>query len=169
MRQTPVDRCYHCKTALFGCLKEHALADGYKVLIDGTNASDYAIERPGMKALEEMGIRSPLKECGLKKDEIRVLCKKAGLSIWDKPAYSCLATRIPTGTAITEDVLGRVEKAEDYMMELGFSDFRVRYFHGSAKVQVRKEHFGKTISLRSKILSGLTQYFDNVLLDFKTR
>jgi uncharacterized protein len=122
-----------------------------------------------MKALGEMGIRSPLKECGLEKDEIRALCEKADLFIWDKPAYACLATRIPTGTSITAEALDKVEKAEDHMMGLGFSDFRVRYFNGAAKLQVKKGQFEKAFLLKDEILNGLAQYFDDVLLDFKPR
>ena len=91
-------RCYHCKTALFSQLRQAAREDGYTVLLDGTNASDDAGDRPGMRALRELEVRSPLRECGLTKEEVRRRSREAGLFTWDKPAYACLATRIPTGT-----------------------------------------------------------------------
>ncbi|MBP7403079.1 MAG: TIGR00268 family protein, partial [Clostridia bacterium] len=103
----PADRCYHCKTALFGALRARAAADGFTVLIDGTNASDDAGDRPGMRALAEMAVRSPLRECGITKAEVRRLSREAGLFTWDKPAYACLATRVPTGRAIDAGTLAR--------------------------------------------------------------
>ena len=169
VRLNAKDRCYYCKSALFGAIKDAAHSAGIDVIIDGTNASDDYSDRPGMRALEEMGIRSPLRMCGFEKQEIRELCKKAGLFIWDKPAYACLATRIPTGETITAEALGKVEKAEDYLASLGFSDFRVRYFKGAAKIQLKKEQFEKAILLREKILDNLSLYFGDVLLDFKSR
>ena len=93
----PADRCYFCKQNLFRTLKERAIADGYPVLLDGTNASDEAGDRPGMRALAELSVRSPLRECGLTKAEIRARSREAGLFTWDKPAYACLATRVPAG------------------------------------------------------------------------
>lgn len=109
----PAERCYYCKQNLFRALKARAAADGYAVLLDGTNASDEAGDRPGMRALRELEVRSPLRECGLTKADIRRLSREAGLFTWDKPAYACLATRIPTGEAITGEILARVEGAED--------------------------------------------------------
>ncbi len=123
-------RCYHCKTALFSQLRQAAREDGYTVLLDGTNASDDAGDRPGMRALRELEVRSPLRECGLTKEEVRRRSREAGLFTWDKPAYACLATRIPTGTPITTEDLERVERAECALDALGFRDFRVRLFHG---------------------------------------
>ena len=97
----PPDRCYHCKRVIFRTIAAAAAEDGFPVLLDGTNASDDAGDRPGMRALRELSVRSPLRECGLTKDEIRRLSREAGLFTWDKPAYACLATRIPTGQPIT--------------------------------------------------------------------
>ena len=122
----PANRCYYCKMEIFTTLQKQALADGFTLVIDGTNASDDANDRPGMKALTELSIHSPLREAGITKDEVRRLSKEAGLFTWDKPAYACLATRIPTGQAITADLLHRIEKSEDILFELGFTDFRVR-------------------------------------------
>ncbi|MFR7999821.1 MAG: TIGR00268 family protein [Flavonifractor plautii] len=115
----PAERCYYCKQNLFRALKARAAADGYTVLLDGTNASDEAGDRPGMRALRELEVRSPLRECGLTKADIRRLSREAGLFTWDKPAYACLATRIPTGEAITGEILARVEGAEDALFRLG--------------------------------------------------
>ena len=97
----PPDRCYHCKRVIFRTIAAAAAEDGFPVLLDGTNASDDAGDRPGMRALRELSVRSPLRECGLTKAEIRRLSREAGLFTWDKPAYACLATRIRTGEEIT--------------------------------------------------------------------
>ena len=131
--KNPANRCYYCKTGLFGTLQQQAKADGYTVLLDGTNASDDAGNRPGMKALTEMSVLSPLRLCGLTKAQIREFSREAGLFTWDKPAYACLATRVPTGEAITEALLARVEGAEQVLFSLGFTDFRVRVFHDAAR------------------------------------
>ena len=101
----PADRCYHCKKKLFGLLlRERAANDGFSLIIDGTNASDDAGDRPGMRALGELCVRSPLRECGLTKAEIRARSKEAGLFTWNKPAYACLATRVPTGRPIEREL-----------------------------------------------------------------
>lgn len=165
----PADRCYHCKTALFGALKERASRDGYPVLIDGTNASDDAGDRPGMRALEELSVRSPLRECGLVKDEIRRLSKEAGLFTWDKPAYACLATRVGTDTPLTEELLSRVEGAENALFRIGFTDFRVRVFHGAARLQLKREQIGKAILESEAVLNVVRPFFDMVLLDMAGR
>ena len=117
--ENPPDRCYHCKRALFGRLRQQALADGYTVLIDGTNASDDAGDRPGMRALGELSVRSPLRECGITKAQVRALSKEAGLFTWDKPAYACLATRVPTGTPLTADTLRRAVASAVETVHLG--------------------------------------------------
>ena len=121
----PPDRCYHCKKVIFSKITKAAAQDGFLVLLDGTNASDDASDRPGMKALQELKVLSPLRECELTKNQIRELSKKAGLFTWNKPAYACLATRIPTGCTITAERLSKTERAENFLMTLGFSDFRV--------------------------------------------
>ena len=114
-----------------------AAEDGYTVLLDGTNASDDAGDRPGMKALQELQVKSPLRECGLVKSEIRRLSKEGGLFTWDKTSYACLATRIPTGCEITAEKLQKTEAAENFLFSLGFRDFRVRMMpNGAAKLQV---------------------------------
>lgn len=167
--ENPPDRCYHCKRALFGRLRQQAQADGYTVLIDGTNASDDAGDRPGMRALGELSVRSPLRECGISKAQVRALSKEAGLFTWDKPAYACLATRVPTGEAITPETLRKVEAAEEALFSLGYSDLRVRVFHGAARLQLPGQQLEQAAKEREAILQALTPWFDTVLLDLKER
>lgn len=165
----PSDRCYHCKTELFGALKEQAFKDGYRILMDGTNASDDAGDRPGMRALKEMEVRSPLRECGITKTEVRRLSKEAGLFTWDKPAYACLATRIPSGKNITAEMLSQVEQAEDALFELGFTDFRVRVLDGMARIQVPSDQMAKAVEMRETVCDMVGRYFNGVLLDLAGR
>lgn len=162
-------RCYHCKTALFSRLRQAAREDGYTVLLDGTNASDDAGDRPGMRALRELEVRSPLRECGLTKADIRRLSREAGLFTWDKPAYACLATRIPTGEAITGEILARVEGAEDALFRLGYTDFRVRVFHGAARLQLPAGQLERAVRERAVLRAALAPYFKPILLDLEER
>ena len=163
------DRCYHCKTALFTLLKGAALADGYTLLMDGTNASDDAGDRPGMRALAELAVRSPLRECGITKAEVRQRSREAGLFTWDKPAYACLATRIPTGTPITKEDLEKVERAEGALHALGFQDFRVRLFHGAARLQVTEEQLPLALEKQAELRAALQPDFSDILLDLAPR
>ena len=167
--QNPPNRCYYCKSALFGALKQQALKDGYEILLDGTNASDDASDRPGMKAIREMKVLFPLRECGLTKDEIRILSREAGLFTWEKPSYACLATRIPTGEPVSGELLKRIERSEDALSALGFSDFRVRVFYNAARIQLSKGQFEKAAQDRERILNVLKPYFTAVLLDLEAR
>lgn len=163
------ERCYHCKRALFTRLIETARADGFSLLLDGTNASDDAGDRPGMRALRELSVRSPLRECGLTKEDVRRLSREAGLFTWNKPAYACLATRVPTGTAISADTLKAVERAEDTLSSLGFSDFRVRVFAGAARIQLTEKELSRALEQRSGIVQALHPLFSAVLLDLEPR
>lgn len=162
-------RCYYCKRALFTRLREQAAKDGYTVLLDGTNASDDAGDRPGMQALRELRVRSPLRECGITKDMVRSLSREAGLFTWEKPAYACLATRIPTGTEITREDLQRAEQAETALMELGFRDFRVRLSGEKARLQMTGEQMALAVDKRSEIVQALKPLFQEVLLDLEER
>ena len=162
-------RCYYCKRALFTILREQAAKDGYTVLLDGTNASDDAGDRPGMQALRELRVRSPLRECGITKDMVRSLSREAGLFTWEKPAYACLATRIPTGTEITREDLQRAEQAETALMALGFRDFRVRLSGEKARLQVTGEQMALAVDKRSEIVQALKPLFQEVLLDLEER
>lgn len=144
-------RCYRCKTYILSLIKAQAEKDGYTVICDGTNASDEAGDRPGMKALYEFGILSPLREAGLTKDAIRALSKTAGLRTWDKPSYSCLATRIPTGTAITQEALSKIEAGEAYLFSLGFTDFRLRLRDEGFRLELPPAQHEKAEKLLSEI------------------
>ncbi len=162
-------RCYYCKKALFTQLRQAAADDGYTVLLDGTNASDDAGDRPGMVALRELEVRSPLRECGITKVEVRRLSREAGLFTWNKPAYACLATRIPTGTTLTAEMLSKVEKAEAAMAGLGFTDFRVRVAGGAARLQVTEDQLPLVLAKREEILKALAPEFAAVTLDLAPR
>lgn len=139
------------------------------MLLDGTNASDDAGDRPGMVALRELGVRSPLRECGITKQEVRKRSQEAGLFTWDKPAYACLATRIPTGTPICGEDLKRVEQAENKMSSLGFTDFRVRLWEGAARLQVTENQLDMLMEKRQEILTALRPHFTAILLDLESR
>ncbi len=163
------DRCYHCKRALFTQLWKAARSDGHTLLLDGTNASDDAGDRPGMRALRELAVESPLRLCGLTKSDIRVASKAAGLFTWDKPAYACLATRVPTGQAITRADLTRVEGAEDALFALGFTDFRVRLLGDGARIQLPGDQWDRAAARRAELLAALKPWFAAVTLDLETR
>lgn len=169
VRENPKDRCYYCKKAIFTAIVQAAREDGYTVLADGTNASDDAGDRPGMRALEELSVRSPLRECGLTKSEIRRLSKEAGLFTWNKPAYACLATRIPTGEAITPDKLAATEAAEAYLFSLGFTDFRVRSQNGHARIQLLESQIPLLMQHREEIREKLKTDYKTVSLDLEAR
>ena len=165
----PPDRCYHCKQRIFGEILRAAERDGYPVVLDGTNASDDAGDRPGMRALKELQVLSPLRLCGLTKAEIRKRSQEAGLFTWDKPAYACLATRVPSGQAITPEILQRTERAERFLAEKGFSDFRVRLRGNAALLQVPADQMARVQDCREDILAELGKMYDEVLLDLKAR
>lgn len=166
----PKNRCYFCKQHIFGNILRQAKADGYDTVLDGTNASDQVSDRPGMKALQEMKVLSPLRLTGLTKAEIRSLSHEAGLFTWDKPSYACLATRIPTGTEITGADLARTEWAEDHLMSLGFRDLRVRQLSRDlALVQLPEAQMDTFLALRGEITRTLKTRYAGVLLDMEAR
>ncbi|MCD8300334.1 MAG: ATP-dependent sacrificial sulfur transferase LarE [Clostridiales bacterium] len=166
----PADRCYHCKRALFTQIIETAGTLGYDEVADGTNASDDAATRPGMRALSEMGILSPLRLCGLTKNKIRIDSARLGLFTADKPSYSCLATRIPTDTMITSKMLNKIEQSETALSKLDFIDFRVRCLSSdSARIQTRESQLPLVLDRREEILAALTPYFAEVYLDLSPR
>ena len=165
----PPDRCYHCKKALFTALCRWAASVGAPLVVDGTNASDDAGDRPGMRALRELGVLSPLRECGVTKAEVRRRSREAGLFTADKPAYACLATRVPAGEPLTAELLGRLERSEAQVAALGFTDFRVRYFHGAARLQLPGEQMERALAERETLRQALRPDFDTVLLDLRER
>jgi uncharacterized protein len=129
-------RCYHCKTELFSLCREKADALGLKHVADGSNLDDTGDYRPGMQAAREIGVRSPLREAGLTKEDIRHLSRSLGLPTWDKPSLACLASRFPYGTEITPLRLGQIQRAEDHLRALGFRQLRVRYHGPIARIEV---------------------------------
>ena len=169
VRRNPENRCYHCKRAIFTALIEAARADGYAEIMDGTNASDDAGDRPGMRALTELSVLSPLRLCGIDKAAVRAHSSRAGLFTADKPAYACLATRVPAGTPIDAATLRRVEAAEAALFDMGFADFRVRVFHGAARLQLPAAQLARAVAERQAIRAALSPGFDTVLLDLKDR
>ncbi|MGL5694048.1 MAG: ATP-dependent sacrificial sulfur transferase LarE [Peptostreptococcaceae bacterium] len=129
-------RCYFCKKEVFSKVIEVAKANNIKYVADGTNLDDLGDYRPGLKAIEELNVMSPLKECGFTKEDIRILSKELNLKTFNKPAFACLATRIPCGTKITNEKLRMIEKSEEYLVELGFNQFRVRLHEDIARIEV---------------------------------
>lgn len=165
----PADRCYYCKQMILTTILNAATEDGFSVFLDGTNASDDAGDRPGMRALRELSVLSPLQQCGLTKTEIRRLSQQAGLSTWDKPAYACLATRFPCGETITKEGLKATEAAESYLFSIGLTNFRVRWMGKVAKMQISADQMGTLLENRECILTELKKYYSAVLLDLDAR
>lgn len=167
--ENPSNRCYFCKKCIFTAIWNAAREDGFSMLVDGTNASDDAGDRPGIKALQELTVRSPLRECGITKAEIRTRSKQAGLFTWNKPAYACLATRIPAGEEITAEKLQKTEMAEQFLFSLGFTDFRIRMLDGFARIQIPEGQIPLLLKQRSAILNELGKQYRGVLLDLEVR
>ena len=161
----PTDRCYYCKRALFARILEESARDGFPMVLDGCNASDDASDRPGMRALRELGVLSPLRLCGLAKSDIRRLAREAGIPVWDKPSYACLATRIPAGTPITQADLARVERGEGKLTALGFADPRLRLRGEDALLQVRPEQLEEARERLAEIAELLVGEARRVELD----
>lgn len=141
----PVNRCYYCKSELFQDLSRIAEEKHLRWVVDGSNCDDLSDHRPGRQAAKELGVRSPLVEAGLSKEEIRKLSLEIGLKTWNKPALACLASRIPYGTEITEDLVQRVFKAEEALHELGFSQVRVRHHGDIARIEIMPEEMAALI------------------------
>ena len=134
------DRGYYCKKKLMSGIKEEANKNGFKNVLDGKNEDDLKVYRPGNKATEEIGIISPLAEIGFSKENIREESKKLGLKIWNKPSNSCLATRFPYNTILTEDDLKRVEQGEEVLKKLGIPKVRIRVHQEIARIEVEREY-----------------------------
>lgn len=165
----PPNRCYYCKKCIFEQIIKQADSDGYNTILDGTNASDDISDRPGFAALCEMKVRSPLRECGITKSEVRKLSKEAGLFTWQKPSYACLATRIATGTVITEERLKHVEQSEEYLKNLGFNDFRVRDELWGVRLEISKSDKDLLFENLDGIVLELKKYYNKVTLDLEFR
>ncbi len=156
-RENGRDRCYICKHFLFSALLEKAKEEGIPFVADGTNADDRKEFRPGLRALKELDIRSPLAEAGLTKKEIRELSEKEGLPTWNKPSFSCLATRFPYGEELTVEKLRRTEEAENLLAELGFTQRRVRVHGNLARIEVLPAEIPLLLERRDMISSRLEE------------
>lgn len=139
IRYNPEDRCYLCKRAIFLRINDLAQKEGYKYVVDGTNYDDIYEYRPGIKALEELEVISPLKECKITKEEIRKLSKYKKLPTWNKPAYACLLTRLPYGEEVKEEIFSKIEGAETVLMEFGYKAVRVRTHGDIARIELNRE------------------------------
>jgi uncharacterized protein len=170
IRNNPIDRCYLCKKAIFTDLLSFAKKNNFQFVVDGTNADDTGDFRPGIKALNELGIRSPLLESGLTKKDIRELSREEDLDIWDKPAMACLLTRIPYDTEISQGTLQLVEEAENMLFELGYPGTRVRIHGDLARIECLPGYIEKIIHNPDKehIISNLKKIgFRYVSLDLE--
>jgi len=153
----PVDRCYYCKSDLYLRLQPIAESEGGAVIIDGTNASDDSDFRPGRIAGKENGVQSPLFQAGITKEEIRLIAREMGLSVWDKPAMACLSSRVPQGMLIVPELLKKIEQAEDVLVSLGFRQFRVRHHGEIARIEVPAEDFERVVAMRDAINNSLKE------------
>ena len=169
VRANPKDRCYFCKQRIFSAICERARTLGYGLVIDGTNASDDASDRPGMRALRQLRVESPLRSCGIPKAEVRARSKQAGLFSWNKPAYACLATRIPSGTPIDAETLKKVEHAESMLADMGFSDFRARIAGRGVRLELTEGDMALLLERRAEVCAALAGDFDGISLDLRPR
>jgi len=172
--ENPPDRCYYCKSELFSRLKKIAQKNKISYVLDGSNYSDQNDFRPGRKAIFNLGVKSPLLESKLTKEEIRALSKKLKLPTWNKPALACLSSRIPYGEKITFEKLKRIEKAESFLKNLGFNQLRVRDHNNIARIELEPEELQRSLdeSLRKKIYDRLRNlgysYITLDLLGYRT-
>lgn len=139
----PVDRCYFCKRELFAKILDAAGQNGMKYVADGSNVDDLGDYRPGMKAVRELGVVCPLREAGMGKSDVRILSREMNLPTWDKPAFACLASRFPYGQKITKEKLDIIDRAEQFLMDLGFKQVRVRHHGDVARIEVSAEDRSK--------------------------
>ena len=153
------ERCYYCKKAIFSAIQAYVAEEGFTNVVDGSNADDMKEYRPGEKALSELGIRSPLKEAGFSKAEIRKLSREMGLFTASKPSYSCLATRIQYGEPITPEKLARIEQAVEFLAKLGFTHIRVRSYGTLARIEVEPSQITllAQANIRNKVIARLTE------------
>jgi pyridinium-3,5-biscarboxylic acid mononucleotide sulfurtransferase len=170
IKNNPSDRCYLCKRSIFTLIKGFAADNGYNYVLDGTNFDDTKDYRPGLRALSELGIKSPLLQCEITKREIREFSKELGLNTWDKPAYACLLSRIPYDTKLTEEEFRKIEESEKYLMDKGFRAVRVRSHGEIARIEVPASERQRLFSLElmDEISKTLKDYgFKYVTLDME--
>lgn len=162
----PQNRCYLCKRHVFTLLKDEAFKDGFESLLDGSNADDSGIYRPGLAALQELGIRSPLLENGITKTEVRHFSRKLGLPTADKPSYACLLTRLPYDYAVKTEELERIEKAERYLNAMGYGTSRVRNHGTVARIELEKSRIMEFMHAQTS--GELVNYFHGLGYDHVT-
>jgi uncharacterized protein len=155
--KNPPNRCYYCKSKLFGELLDLAKEESIPFIVEGSTLDDDKDHRPGKVAVQELGVRSPLREVGLAKAEVRELSRALGLPTWDKPSFACLASRFPYGEEITGEGLKMVDEAEDFLFGLGFKQVRVRHYGNLARIEILKEEMAHLMedSLREKVVARL--------------
>ncbi|MCD6451081.1 MAG: ATP-dependent sacrificial sulfur transferase LarE [Acidobacteria bacterium] len=158
-RENPEDRCYYCKKELLTSLIEIAKEEGFSFVAEGSTLDDLSDFRPGRRAISELGVKSPLIEAGLSKEEVRNLSRKAGLSTWNKPSFACLASRFPYHHPITKEKLVMVERAEEVLRELGFHQFRVRHHQELARIELESEDIKRAVSpeVKRKIVKAFKE------------
>ncbi len=170
VKENPPDRCYHCKRGIFECMLDAAAEEGISVVAEGSNLDDEGDYRPGMRAIRELSVRSPLKEAGLNKAEIRELSRRMGLDTWDKPSMACLASRVPYGEELSCEKLRRVEQAEELLHGLGIIQCRVRCHGTLARIEVLPEDFKRVMNdeIREKLIGSFKEYgFSYVSMDLE--
>lgn len=168
--QNPPNRCYLCKHELFAKMQKLAAEHGIAYVVEGSNMDDLGDYRPGLQAIRELGIKSPLREAHLTKEEIRRLSRALGLPTWEKPSFACLSSRFVYGETITREKLGMVERAEQLLLDLGFRQVRVRIHGLMARIEVYPEAFPRLLEeeIREEIVKKLTEYgFTYVTMDLK--
>lgn len=166
--RNPENRCYLCKKMLFEKLCAFAEKTGAPVIMEGTNEDDLHVYRPGLQAVKELGVKSPLAEAGLTKEEVRLLARNLGISVADRPASPCLATRLPYGAALETGLLRRVEAGEQYLNTLGFSAVRLRIHGDIARIEVPTKDFPSVLTQNTEIVSHLKKLgFLYVTLDLQ--
>lgn len=164
----PVNRCYLCKKYLFGRLISFGQARGISLFLDGTNADDLNVYRPGIQALKELGIRSPLAELGVTKAQVRQLAAQLGLSVASRPSAPCLATRIPYGNRLDFDLFEKIDRAETFLQELGYPVVRVRVHGDIARIEVSKERLSGLAADGSRVAKRLKELgFSYITLDME--
>jgi len=172
--RNPLDRCFYCKDHLFGRLKEIAQSVGFRHILDGSNLDDLDDWRPGRKAALKHGVRSPLIEAGLRKQDIRRLSRSLSLPTWDKPSSPCLSSRFPYGEPITREALRQVEAAETFLKSLGFHDLRVRHHKDIARIELKEQDIPKMFrteirtAVKEKLLSLGYKYVSLDLEEFRS-
>lgn len=156
----PVNRCYLCKNELYEKIEAIAKEEGVKYILEGSNYDDLGDFRPGLKAVKEHGVLSPLRDALLTKDEIRLLSKEMGLKTWNKQAFACLSSRFPYGEKITNERLRMIDKAEQLLLDLGFTQVRVRFHKEIARIEVSREQFDKMLD--PEIRERIYEEFKNI-------